>query len=171
MASLGARIKRRLSRRVVFDAVREQQKRVAEVRDKLGGRLDNQAERLSQQGKRLEQQAKQLDAMKKTLTELRDQVRPYQRAASLTELDYRRTSLQVAGLEERVGRLEQRLTDGELRSDDASAAEARSLIEAVRREHDQARVRLQIISSYEERLRRVEASVVAMYDGDIRQSL
>jgi anti-sigma28 factor (negative regulator of flagellin synthesis) len=153
---------------VVFDAIRsmgkrldDQQRRAAEVREKLDRRLSTQADRLTEQGK-------QLQAMKKTLAAVQAQVRPYERAASLTELDYRRTSLQVGGLEERVGRLEQRIADGELTSDDASVAEARSLIEAVRREHDQARVRLQIISSYEERLRRVEASVVALYDGDVR---
>ena len=38
----------------------------------------------------------------------------------------------------------------------------------MRREHDQARVRFQVISAYEERLRRLEAAVVEMYDGDIR---
>ena len=40
--------------------------------------------------------------------------------------------------------------------DEAEHEESRSLVEEIRREHEQVRVRFQVISGYEERLARVE---------------
>jgi chromosome segregation ATPase len=116
-------------------------------------------------------QAKQLDKLTSTIAALQARVRPIEQAGSLREIDHARLTTQVGALEERAGRLEQRIGDGALITDDTSSAQARDLLTEVRSEHEQIRVRMQIISWYEERLRRVEASVTSMYDGDLRHPL
>ena len=70
----------------------------------------------------------------------------------------------MGALEQRMGRIEELLGTGTFVADDAEQAEARSLVEEVRREHEQVRVRMQIISHYEERLRRLEATVAGLSD-------
>jgi hypothetical protein len=72
-------------------------------------------------------------------------------------------------LEERLGELAERLDSGVFVAEPAEQVEARSLVEEVRREHQQIRTRMQIISQYEERLRRVEESLGALTDADHRR--
>jgi len=43
--------------------------------------------------------------------------------------------------------------------------EATDALGQIRREHEQIRIRMQIIASYEERLRRVDESLVSLYEG------
>ena len=43
-----------------------------------------------------------------------------------------------------------------------------ALVDDVRTEHARIRARMQVISAYEERLRRVEESVAELYEGDPR---
>ena len=71
-------------------------------------------------------------------------------------------------IEERMGRLEERLRGEDLAGDADDRAEARSLVAEIRREHEQVRIRMQVIGQYEERLRRLEDAVVKMYQGDVR---
>ena len=52
--------------------------------------------------------------------------------------------------------------------DDERLAEGRGLLEEVRTEHARIRARMQVVSAYEERLRRVEESVAELYEGDRR---
>ena len=52
--------------------------------------------------------------------------------------------------------------------DDESVAEGRGLLDEVRTEHARIRARMQVVSAYEERLRRVEESVAELYEGDRR---
>jgi hypothetical protein len=68
-----------------------------------------------------------------------------------------------------MGALEERLQTGTFVADDASMAQARSLVDEVRREHEQVRVRMQLVSHYEERLRRVEQALAGLHGGDPRQ--
>lgn len=116
----------------------------------------------------LQRQVKQVEQLTSTVKSLQQRIRPVEQEGSLRELDHLRLTSQVGAIEERLGRLEQRLEDGPLVTDDVSGAEARKLLDEVRREHEQIRVRMQIISWYEERLRRVETSVTSMFDGDVR---
>lgn len=47
-------------------------------------------------------------------------------------------------------------------------AEARDVLQAVRSEHARVRARLQVVSRYEERIRRIEEAVVKLHGGDLR---
>ena len=119
----------------------------------------------------LARQAKQIETLKAGLADLRTRFRPVERASANREVQHGRVMIQAGVFEERMGRLEERLQGGTFVADDASMAEARSLVETVRREHDQARIRLQIVSHYEERLRRVEDALVNLYEGDVRHPI
>ncbi len=120
---------------------------------------------------RAERQDGRLTALQGTVKELKESIAPIIRAQNLREVDHGRAMQQLAALEERVGRIEEALESNSYETDDDSLREARSLVDTVRREHDQVRVRFQIISAYEERLRRLEAAVTTMYDGDLRHPL
>jgi len=75
---------------------------------------------------------------------------------------------------ERIGHqlraVEQRLDAAAAGTDGAPAspADPDGLLAEVRREHEQIRVRFQMMSRYEERLRRLEDAVVKLYGGDLR---
>jgi hypothetical protein len=51
---------------------------------------------------------------------------------------------------------------------DDQLAAGRTLLDDVRTEHARIRARMQVVSAYEERLRRVEESVTELFDGDRR---
>ena len=55
--------------------------------------------------------------------------------------------------------------------DDAQLATGRGLLDEVRTEHARVRARMQVVSAYEERLRRVEESVAELFDGDRRHQV
>lgn len=75
---------------------------------------------------------------------------------SATEIDLARIGPQVAALEIRVEQLRQRLDVPILDADDETRAQARSIIEEMRREHEQVRARITAAVRYEERLRQLE---------------
>jgi chromosome segregation ATPase len=124
--------------------------------------------RHEQHGRQLERQAKQIARLKADLAAVQGRLKPVELDSNHREIEHGRLSVQVGVLETRLNQLEERLGAGTFVADDAQAAEARSLVEAVRREHEQVRARLQLVSSYEERLRRVEEAVVGRSDGDRR---
>ena len=135
-------------------------RRVADP-DNLRGRLDKQQ-------RQVEQQARQIAELKTTVAALGKRIRPVELASSHRELEHGRAAIQVGVVEERLGRIEERLRREQFDGDAAEHSEARSLVEAVRREHEQVRIRMQVIGQYEERLRRLEDAVVKMYTGDVR---
>lgn len=135
-------------------------RRVADP-DNLRGKVDKQRSQLEQQGR-------QIAELKATVAALGKRMRPVELASSHRELEHGRAAIQVGICEERLGRIEERLRGELFVGDAAEHAEARSLVEAVRREHEQVRIRMQVIGQYEERLRRLEDAVVKMYDGDVR---
>ncbi len=82
--------------------------------------------------------------------------RQHQRIADL-ERELGRLSPQVAALEERIEDLRQLLETPDLDATPAERAEARSLVEEIRREHAQVRARITAATVFEERLRVLEA--------------
>lgn len=82
--------------------------------------------------------------------------RQHQRIAEL-EREVGRLSPQVAALESRLEDLRQRLDVPPLEATDDQRAEARTLVEEVRREHAQVRARISAATVFEERLRVLEA--------------
>lgn len=110
---------------------REAMEAVARIRE----RLDRQSERLG----RLEKRG--FDTYKEAEFHVREM---------------KRIAPQLAALERRVEEMRQRLEAAPRVDEPAELAESRSLIEEVRREHAQVRVRLSAVTAYEERLRRIE---------------
>ncbi len=125
----------------------------------LRTRFDDQQQRVGRQDQRL----RALEAAVKELG----------RATALDAAERERRDAQFGTLEVRLADLEQRAADARsaLAStplDDERLAEGQGLLEAVRTEHARIRARMQVVSAYEERLRRVEESVADLYEGDRR---
>lgn len=123
---------------------------------------------LELQRRRLDRQAKQIRALQAGLKAVQDGQRPIELTSNRRDVEHARVMVQMGAFEERMGRLEERVGAGTFVADDAELAEARSLVDVVRREHEQARVRMQIVSHYEERLRRVEEALAPLHGGDLR---
>ena len=105
--------------------------------------------------------------------DLEARAKELERAETLDTAERERRDAQFGTLEVRLGDLEQRLADaraehGGAPLDDAALAEGRGLLDEVRTEHARIRARMQVVSAYEERLRRVEESVAELYEGDPR---
>jgi DNA repair exonuclease SbcCD ATPase subunit len=129
-----------------------------------------QNERLAARSDRLlREQGKKLDEMTRSVSRLQERVGPLEHAAGNHDADLSRSTGQIEAIEQRLATLEDHpLVDGPLTTDDESTAEARTLLSEVRHEHAQIRARMQLITWYEERLRRVEATLTDLYDGDAR---
>ena len=101
-------------------------------------------------------------------------VSDFQRATALSTVERERRDTHFGTMEVRLADLEQRVHDarasgGQADSPDAEAlAAGRSLLEEIRVEHARIRARMQVVSAYEERLRRVEESVAELFEGDAR---
>jgi chromosome segregation ATPase len=113
-----------------------------------------QEERISRLLERSRQQGRAIRAAERSLTKLVSEVR-------LLQQDYVRLAQQLASSETRIEWLAEKVEGGGFASTDPERAEARSLVEAIRREHEQIRVRFQVVTGYEERLGRVEKTVAA----------
>lgn len=102
--------------------------------------------------------------------------RDAQRSLALDAAERERRDAQFGTVEVRLADLEQRLEDARSASvggapDDEQLAAGRSLLDEVRTEHARIRARMQVVSAYEERLRRVEESVAELYPGDTRHQV
>lgn len=107
------------------------------------------------------------------LKDLEAQVRYLERARTMEASERERRDAQFGTIEVRLAELEQQVADARSRGgstapDEAGLAEAHGLVDEVRTEHARIRARMQVISSYEERLRRVEESLAELYEGDPR---
>lgn len=125
----------------------------------LRTRLDDQKQRIARQDQRLKA--------------LEGRVKDLNRATSLDLREGERRDSHVGALEVRLADLEQTLADtasGVTATplDDEQLAAGRTLLDEVRTEHARIRARMQVVSAYEERLRRVEESVTELFDGDRR---
>ena len=123
---------------------------------------------LDRQAKQIDQQARQIADLKAAVTALGKRFHPVELASSHRELEHGRAVIHIGVVEERLGRIEELLRGERFTGDADEHAEARSLVAEVRREHEQVRIRMQVIGQYEERLRRLEDAVVKMYHGDVR---
>lgn len=116
--------------------------------------------------KRLDQQAKQLAATKATVTELRStlakQIRVVELASEHREREHGNLTIQMGRCQEMLGEFEERLREERFITGPEDEAEARRLIDEIRREHERIRVRMQAVAQYEDRLRRIEAAVAEL---------
>lgn len=120
--------------------------------DDLAKRLAKTNTRVARQGERLSTLSGRLKRNK----ELLDEMRP---VAHRVQTLYEILAAQVAAIEERLQDLTEKVETGGFDATDAEKAEARSLIEAVREEHQRIRVRFGAVTRYEERLRRLESAL------------
>ncbi|GAA4430059.1 hypothetical protein ACFQV2_39710 [Actinokineospora soli] len=113
-----------------------------------GHRLAEHDRRLAEHQHRLDDHGHRIDDHGRRL----DHVQPLQ---EWTANELERIIPQVASFEARLAAIDD-LLSGTPTADDAQVAQARSLIDEIRREHAQIRVRLTGVAQYEERLGRLE---------------
>lgn len=104
-------------------------------------RLADQARRVDEHGHRIDEHGRRLDHT--------------QRLQEWTANELERIIPQVASFEARLAAIDDLLA-GTPAGDDAQVAQARTLIDEIKREHAQIRVRLTGVAQYEERLGRLE---------------
>jgi hypothetical protein len=138
MSRVRAALRRRLRRSGGFDEV-------ANRLVKTDARLTRQAERVTRLGDRLNRHQELLDEIK---------LAAY-RATSMLEI----LGAQVGALEERLQSLSDTVELGQYDATDDEKAEARSLLEEIRDEHRRIRVKFGTMTSYEERVRRLESAL------------
>lgn len=100
-----------------------------------------------------------LDELGQRLSDLEDRTASFRKELRAHGRDLARIGPQVAALEQRVESFRQQLERPASSADERE--EARSLLELVRREHEQVRVRVFATARYEERLGRLEEAVAA----------
>jgi len=129
-------------------------------------RLNKQAERLENQRAELKRQRERLDKAEQRLerqrTRLREQVDSHEAVrAGLSRLSavYPVLEQQMSSFEARLQQLLDATAGDGIEASDAERAVAKRLLDEVRREHSQIRVRFGVISRYEERVRRLEAAI------------
>jgi hypothetical protein len=106
-------------------------------------------ERLQRIQARLDRIAKRTDRVEKA-------TRLTAKDAELHVREVNRIGPQLAALEDKVEDLRQALEATPRIDSDDDVREAQTLIDLIRREHKQIRLRLSAVTTYEERLRRVE---------------
>ena len=129
---------------------------------------NNLAGRVAKQRGQLDRQEREIAELKAKVEALRKRLHPVELASNHREVEHGNLAIQVGVWEERLGRLAYGVRGDAFSADPAETDQARSLVEEVRREHEQVRVRMQVVAQYEERLRRLESAVVKLYDGDVR---
>jgi hypothetical protein len=108
---------------------------------------------------RVDQQARQVAELKSTVATLGKRVRVVELASEHREREHGNLTIQVGRCQELLGEFEERLRSERFLAEPAEEAEARRLVDEIRREHERIRVRMQAVAQYEDRLRRIEAAV------------
>jgi predicted component of type VI protein secretion system len=119
-------------------------------------------------GHRLDGALRRLDRHTTAIKELRERIGKHETrlakveaTAKVLSMDFARIQLQLAALETKVERVARERDPVHITGDSHDVARARDVVELVQQEHEQIRARFQIITRYEERLRRVEDSLLA----------
>lgn len=133
--------------------------------------LDTQAKQLAA----LSDLAKRVDELESSLSDLDGRTSALEKVTTHRDVELERRRAQLGAVEQRLGRIDELVAAAELRprtgDSPEQVGEALDLLAEVRREHERIRVRMQIVASYEERLRRVEESLIGLYSGDERHQL
>lgn len=132
--------------------------------------LDTQAKQLAA----LSDLAKRVDELESSLSDLDGRTSALEKVTTHRDVELERRRAQLGAVEQ-LGRIDELVAAAELRPRTGipreQVGEALDLLAEVRREHERIRVRMQIVASYEERLRRVEESLIGLYSGDERHQL
>lgn len=127
--------------------------------DDLRGRQRRLKERVDQQAKQVAETKAAVAKLRTSLTTLGTRVRAVELASEHREREHGNLTIQVGRCQELLGEFEERLRHERFIAEPAEEAEARRLIDEIRREHERIRVRMQAVAQYEDRLRRIEAAV------------
>jgi predicted component of type VI protein secretion system len=119
-----------------------------------GRRLDRVIGRLDKQGTTIKGQRDRIGKHESRLAKV-------EATAKLLSMDFARIQLQLAALEEKVERVARERDPVPVTGNSEDVARARDVVALVQQEHQQIRARFQMITRYEERLRRVEDSLLA----------
>jgi predicted component of type VI protein secretion system len=114
-----------------------------------GHRLDRVIQRLDKQGTTIKGQRDRISKHESRLAKV-------EATAKLLSMDFARIQLQLAALEEKVERVARERYPVPVTGDSEDVSRARDVVALVQQEHQQVRARFQMITRYEERLRRVE---------------
>jgi chromosome segregation ATPase len=132
----------------------------------IESRLEEHAERLNSQRDQLQRQRQRLDEQQQRLDRQRARMREEVEKQDGFRTDVARLNARYPVLEQQMSSMETRLQQlldaadtGRVTATEAEQAEAKNLLEEVRREHSVIRVRFGAISRYEERMRRLEAAI------------
>jgi chromosome segregation ATPase len=118
----------------------------------MSSRFDALERRVAKTEERLRRQNERLRRHKELLDDIRPAV---YRAQSLFEI----LGAQVGAMEERLQGLTEKLDLAAFDPTEEEKAEARTLLDEVREEHRRIRVRFGVVTSYEERIRRLESAL------------
>lgn len=99
---------------------------------------------------------------------LRRRLAAQESTLAVVRVDLEVISHQLRSLEHRLEAVAADVRDGPVTGSPSDVAEARNVLDQVRSEHERIRVRLQMLTVFEERFRRIEEAVVTMYGGDLR---
>ena len=127
--------------------------------DDLRGRQRRLKERVDQQAKQVAETKVAVAKLRSTLTTLARRVRAVELASEHREREHGNLTIQVGRCQELLGEFEERLRNERFIAEPGEEAEARRLVDEIRREHERIRVRMQAVAQYEDRLRRIEAAV------------
>lgn len=110
--------------------------------------------------RRLDRQKGAIDRHRERIGKHDRRIAKLEARTRLLSMDFARIELQLGALEAKVERLA-RDRDAPIAGDSSDVARARQVVDVVQQEHQQIRARFQIITRYEERLRRVEDILLA----------
>ena len=127
--------------------------------DDLRGRIRRLKDRVDRQAAQAAETKSAVATMRSTVTELNRRLRVVELASEHREREHGLVTIQVGRCQELLGELEERLRHERFVAEPAEEAEARQLVDEIRREHERIRVRMQAVAQYEDRLRRIEAAV------------
>lgn len=113
--------------------------------------------RLSVHWDRLERQARRISEVERVS-------RTAAKEAELHVREMNRVAPQLAALESKVETLRQALEAGPRVDEVDDLRQARNIVDEVRREHERIRIRLSAVTTYEERLRRIEEKLDLPHD-------
>jgi hypothetical protein len=127
--------------------------------DDLRGRQRRLKERVDQQAKQLAATKETVAKLRATITEQNRRIRVVELASEHREREHGNLTIQVGQQQQLLGEFEERLREERFITGPEDEAEARRLIDEIRQEHERIRVRMQAVGQYEDRLRRIEATV------------
>ena len=110
---------------------------------------------------RVQRQGARLGQLRKAVAEQRRANQRLTQKTTVLRTDFERLAHQLAATETRIEWLRERIDPEVFDGTTEDRTEARRLIEEIRHEHAQVRVRFQVVSNYEERLSRVEKALSA----------